>query len=140
MKNKIKITFISISSLIVFSVLIGIKLYNKPHVDVGNSEADFLMTASILMTEYSSDELQADKKYANKILQVTGNIYSISIDEVSPTVSIKDTVSGSGIICAFKPHENSKLLKLKKNQLITIKGICSGYLLDVMMLDCIIIK
>ena len=36
------------------------------------------------------------------------------------------------------PENNLNVLKLRKDNQITIKGICTGYLLDIIMVRCVL--
>ena len=136
---KSKIFKISISILLLVSVVFiyAVKTYNKPHLDTKNSKADFTITAQNFINEYLQDEISADKKYAEKVIQVTGEIYNISTLKGDGVITLKFSGLESSVICYLLPEENNKTLKLKKGQFITIKGICKGYLLDVNMVKCV---
>jgi hypothetical protein len=40
----------------------------------------------------------------------------------------------------MQAEDNKRALTLRKGQRITIKGVCTGYLLDVIMVRCIIVE
>ena len=134
-KNKIKIALIGLLVLLVVAV-IGVKTYNKPHVDVVKTEAKYKLDAQQLINSFITDEDKASKKYVNTIIQVSGEAL-----EISPgTISIKYKNSESTILCNFLPKEDEKLKTIKKGDKIKVKGICTGYLLDVVLVECVLIK
>ena len=134
-KNKIKIALIVLLVLLVVTV-IGVKTYNKPHVDVVKTEAKYKLDAQQLINSFITDEDKASKKYVNTIIQVSGEAL-----EISPgTISIKYKDSASTILCNFLPKEDEKLTKIKKGDKIKVKGICTGYLLDVVLVECVLIQ
>jgi len=140
MKSKILKIVISILLLVSIVLIYVVKTYNKPHLDTKNSKTDFTITAQKFINEYLQDEISADKKYAEKLIQVKGKIYNISTLKGDGVITLKFPGLESSIICYLLPEDNSKALTLKKGQLISIKGICKGYLLDINMVKCVFVE
>lgn len=139
MKNKkIKIV-LGLIILISIAATVGWLQYNKPHVDVYIEKADYVLPVHKLISDYMTDEISADKKYANKIIEIKGKVNSVSSSNGKGTVTFNILDSETGITCNFQSKEKSKIAKLNINQTITVKGICTGMLLDVMMKECVII-
>ena len=134
-KNKIKIALIVLLVMLVVTV-IGVKTYNKPHVDVVKTEAKYKLDAQQLINSFITDEDKASKKYVNTIIQVSGEALEIS----HGTISIKYKNSESTVLCNLLPKEDEKLKTIKKGDKIKVKGICTGYLLDVVLVECVLIK
>jgi len=137
MKFKI---FISTLILLVVIVMFLLKIY-KPQTQVGinKTEPKFRVSTEELITYFNLDEELGDKKFSNKILQVKGIIADISTIKGKSIITLKEESNKASVICHLKPKEQNKLLKYKKNNLIVIKGKCTGFLLDVMMINCVII-
>ena len=49
-------------------------VYNKPHRDVANEEAEHVLTAYELFDEYEADEAAANAKFLDNTVQVSGTI------------------------------------------------------------------
>ena len=130
-KQKIILIIIIIISII---AVIFYKTYNKEHINVEKTSAKYTMTSQKLIDDFLMDEEEANKKYVNQIIQVTGTISEI--DKVS--ITIKDVNSESTVQCNFSDKINNT--NLKQGQKITIKGLCTGYLLDVVLIECVLIK
>ncbi|AMC11883.1 hypothetical protein Lupro_11670 [Lutibacter profundi] len=139
MKSRYLKIAIGLFLIIVIAFIFGINQYNKPHVNVRDSKVNYVFTPKKLVEEYLQNEMAATKKYADQILQIEGDSYSISTLKGNSVITFKDTTSESSIICHLQPEENNKILKLKKDQYITVKGICTGYLLDVVMVECVLV-
>ena len=140
MKNnrfKILIGFILIVSI---SLFIALNLFNKPLLNIAKSRADLEIMAQEILDDYRTDEIIANKKYVDNVIQIKGEISNISIENGNGIISLKDLKGESSVMCHMSPEENLKVLKLKKGSGITIKGICTGYLLDVVLVRCIIIN
>lgn len=136
MKNLQFKIIISILLLIVIMIIIGVKIYNKPHVDVVKTTANFKLSSTDLLDEFILDENIAAKKFANKIVEITGIIQNVSTTKGKGIITLKGTEAN--VICQLNEKENKKIMQLKKHQNITIKGQCSGFLLDVMLVNCVV--
>lgn len=128
--------------LMIIIVALGMALYwyNKPHVDVKKSDAAYVLTAQNLIYEYQQNETKSNEKFAENVVQVNGKVFEISTLKGNCVITLKDENLESGIICHMIPEENRKALKLNKGQDIEIKGICTGYLLDVIMVRCTLVE
>ncbi len=114
--------------------------YNKPHINVRETKVDYTLSTINLIEEYQQDEGATDKKYSEHVLQLEGKIFEISAQQGNSVITLKDKGSESSVICQMMAEENKKMLKLKKGDNISIKGVCTGYLLDVIMVRCILVE
>ena len=121
-------------------LLYALNLYNKPHLNVDKTNADFVISIQNLLDDYKNDENFANSKYVDQIIQIKGEISDIIIENGNSVIIFKDSTRASSIMCHMSPEENLKVLKLKKDGEITIKGICTGYLLDVIMIRCVVVN
>ena len=67
-----------------------------------------------------------------------GVAHNIQITDTTATVFLNDGYSGTSVICQFGRESNEEIKDLKKGDLVTVKGICSGYLMDVVMVRCVL--
>jgi hypothetical protein len=61
-------------------------------------------------------------------------------DNTGKLMSLHRSMTSAGIGCEFEPKAQQSVSKLKIGQQVTIKGICSGALMDVVMVDCTIVS
>ena len=114
--------------------------YNKPHRDIRSSKPDLALNSEYLLNEFLQDEVAANKRYTDNIIQIEGTIFKVSTSDGNSVITIKNNNSESSIICQLLPEDNINALKLKKGEKVIIKGICNGFLLDVIMVRCIIVN
>lgn len=127
-------------SIVIPLLLVSIYFYNKPHVDVTNTEATYVLTAQNLIEEYQENEIGTTEKYSENVILVKGKVFEVSTLKGNSVITLKDDSSKSSIICHLLSGENMKILELKKGQEVSIKGICTGYLLDVIMVRCTLVE
>jgi flagellar basal body-associated protein FliL len=106
--------------------IIAYRIFNKPHRDV-NQETGVQLTARQLFDAFKANEQQANNKYLDKAIQLTGEIADISKNqEGNIVVNFKTGDPLVMINCTFKTDPGN----LKAGQNITFKGICTGYIPD----------
>jgi putative nucleic acid binding protein len=136
-KFKIILGFLLVA---IVSLLIMIYYYNKPDVNVVKTNAAYVLTAKNLIEEYRADETSTNKKYTEKVIQVNGMVHEITTLKGNSVITIRNADQESSIICHMLPNQTQKALQLVKGQRISVKGVCTGYLLDVMMVKCILVE
>ncbi|HEX4852044.1 MAG TPA: hypothetical protein VFV08_14615 [Puia sp.] len=126
---------------LIWLVLIGFGLYfyNKPHTSTANERADVLIEAADLFSQYQQDENAANKKFLDKIILVKGKVADVEHGGKVISVQLEGNISGGGINCSLSPNENETKLPAKGST-VSIKGKCSGLLIDVNLVDCVIVK
>ena len=113
----------------------GVFLYNKPHKDVSGAKADIAINANVLYKQYNENEAVADHRFLNKIIVVTGRIDDISRTDSTCIVLLKQEDETGGVSCNLFDHTNTHLQQGNK---LTIKGRCTGFLMDVALTDCVV--
>lgn len=129
------------SILIIVLVFINIKYYILPkfkdsNTPLTNTVAQHKIASDDLISLFEKDEKKSNKIYAGKVIEVTGVIKEINFLNNRYTIILKSTMNNFGIICDVNEIEKDKLNLLKTNQQIKVKGICKGYLKDVILLNC----
>ncbi len=135
MKRKI---LISVLLIILAAIATGVYLFNKPRQSIMNATAEASLNASALVAEYEQDEAKSNKLYLGKVIEVTGIVDASSIDQ---TGNINVTLRGgdlAGVGCQLEKNTKSNMNKLIVGESVTIKGICTGILIDVVLVDCVI--
>ena len=121
--------------------LIGLYMYNKKNPDLSKVKADYVLQASELVNEFNQDETSASAKYIDKVVEVTGLVATIEITSDSTmnlTLANEDQISG--VICTFHGSPQPPSNEIKEGEIITVRGVCSGMLMDVLLNDCVIAK
>ncbi len=125
--------------LLICVAAIGIYKINKTHHNTAAEPPVASVSATDLYSQFSHTETQATKKWVGKVLEISGIISSIS--ETGKYISINLRAgSDAGVNCNVLKNELESGEVLDTGQVITIKGKCAGFLIDVNMVDCVIKK
>ncbi len=88
--------------------------YNGGKRDLNSEEAEYTLTAKEFVAKFITDEIEANKKYLEKPVAISGKITSINNKEI-----ILDEV----VVCMLNAVES----KLIVGQVILVKGRVIGY-------------
>ena len=136
MSKKLRTSIIILIIFIVGSFTVGYIIWNKPQRKVEN-EKGIEVTAAQLVKDYQANEAEANKKYLDKAIQVSGTVSDIKNDQDgNSTIMLASDDVFAGVLCTLK----EKPVNVTSGATITIKGICSGMLSDVRLREAVIVK
>jgi len=113
-------------------------MYNKPVASLEKKKADAEVTADQLITAYETDEKVADSLYLGKVVQVKGKVSGVAQEEGRTKIQLETSNPMSLIICEME--ESTTVTEVKSGDEVTIKGMCSGYLSDVILVQSTLVK
>ena len=97
--------------------------------------------ADALYSDYNANQIAADNKYKDKVLDVSGTISTIGKDILGSPYVMLSSADGMDIVqCSFSSNDSDALAKLNKGDSITIEGQISGFLGYVELNKCKIAK
>ena len=117
---------------------IGYYMYNKPVASLEKKKADAEVTADQLITAYETDEQAADSLYLGKVVQVKGKVSHVAQEDGTTKIQLETSNPISLIICEME--ESNTITEVKSGDEVTIKGMCSGYLSDVILVQSTLVK
>jgi len=130
-------------SVVIIGLIVGIFTYlyvfRKAEVSVASKQADIEIKASELLKRFTDNEESANAEFLDKVIAVRGLIDKITVDSTSVSVCLKNPQDASGVICGFDKTAIDKST-IKPGETIRIKGICTGYLMDVVLNKCTLEK
>ena len=91
--------------------------YNKPHTDFSKSHLEFTIESKDLISFYQSDTDNANAKYLDKILLLTGIVTG-----AEENIIILD----NGIVCTLDPSQKVNE-KINLGTKVSVRGRCIGY-------------
>jgi len=118
--------------LLLFTAAWVYYLYQKPRADVAAIKADYSITAEKLYNDFATNEAEADKKYSGKVIEVTGIVADVQVSDSAVIVLLAAGNETSGINCSFK---NTNVALTGKGKTVEVKGRCTGFLMDVNLVD-----
>lgn len=134
MKNLLKIGL----PLLIIGLVAAFYLYNKPHENMERAAADVSITAPELFSQFSSDETQANANYLDKVTQVQGTVKEISKSPEGLTKVILESGDDMfGVICQLDELSEHSRTDFQIGESITLKGKCTGMLMDVVLVRCV---
>lgn len=138
MKIYVKIALFVVSFIAISAILAAIYMFNLKHTDMAKAKPDFVITAPVLEKEFEDNEPAASKRYINRILEVTGMIVSVTpSDNNNLNISLKTGSDISSVICTLTAIRDPS--RFKTGEEITLRGECSGFLMDVLLNNCAVV-
>jgi hypothetical protein len=111
---------------------VGTYLWFKPVAKISSMTTDLTIPANELFIAYEANEEAANSQYLNKVIEVTGIIREVKENEDGlPTVIFETDDLIFGVMCEFESKAGAAGIQV--GDLLTIKGICTGKLLDVVL-------
>lgn len=138
MKRKVILYLVLLVAAI--SVVYAAWMYFKPHASVRNKEAAYKLSAKQLADAFSSNEETANVLYTGKVLEVEGYLQEIIFHDSSVVLMLGDVSQMNGVSCYLQGNRKDDVQFLRAGNQVTVKGICSGFLLDVVVEKCILLE
>jgi len=105
-------------------------------IDQNPHEQTPLRTADELMNDFSNDENDANNRYNDKPVRVSGMIKSIQQNNTIQTIFLSTSSALCSVICHFDGKHKEQLNQLKPWQRVVVKGVCAGILKHVVLEKC----
>lgn len=139
MKKKNNILYIFIALLL----LVNGYYYVVPYFTNSNKNLELVayeasINSNDLIDSYLISEAETNELYSGKIIEVSGFVKEVTFLNNRNTVILYSQHKTSGVICDIHPSQIEKVKNLKEHQKIVVKGICKGFLKDVVLLNCYI--
>lgn len=117
-------------------------------INGGTLNEDILETEKVsavhidsIIEDFKSDETLASEQYIDKVIQIEGIITKISYLNERHTLLLKsNSFEKSFVICDMSPTEVNNIKAFHIGDTISLRGVCKGFLLDVIMLNCITVN
>jgi len=115
---------------------IGLYMYNKPVDKMNTMKVDETISAENLFTTYEADETAANSRFLDKVVVVKGKVIKSTKDDTKITVFLDTGDMLANIMCQM---ESQDINIPADGSTVTIKGLCTGYLTDVVLIKSILI-
>jgi hypothetical protein len=107
------------------------------------AEVAISVTAEALASAYAANEVAADDKYKEKLVEVTGTIVTIAKDFLNdPYVTLSDgtELSFNNPQCSFSKDRASEVSVLTKGEKVRLQGRVSGAVIGTVMIQrCMVV-
>jgi len=121
---------------------IGYYMYNKPHVNVSEEKIDITTTIEALASDFQTDHEASIKKYADKIMSLSGKFHSSSSGQSQfMTIVLKGDQTFAN--CEMDTLYTKNIPGFREGEEITLKGLFVGYddlLGELQLKKCLVIQ
>lgn len=135
--------FILVGLLLLMGILgvIGMRMYTSTATDLTSAKADYKIDAVELFNQFEEKEEWANSQYLNKIIEVSGTLDKLNkMSDGSYQILLGAGNSMGMIQCALDDRIEHGNLENQKGKRITIRGNCSGKLIDIVMIRCVVLN
>jgi hypothetical protein len=127
-KSLVKKLFLALLVLLLAGAGMVWYLFTEKHDDTAKEKADYTISATAMLKEFADTSflVGANKKYAEKIVAVSGVVTHLEPADTTVNLKMQDSVTGSYLIFAFQAADMAKARQVKVGDSVQIKGSCSG--------------
>lgn len=127
------------SVILIASVIAAFKYY-KPHKSVRKEEAAYRLSVADLVNAFSEDETSANSRYVGQIIEVRGTLKEMILNDSTLILLMGDSTQMTGLSCYLQKAEKDKYTSLTRGEQVSVKGVCNGMLLDVVLDKAILLE
>lgn len=136
-----KFLFVATAFILSIVALYAYKEYNRRPADLSTIKPDVVITAEDLVNAFETDEAKANTKYNGKTLMVNGVVAEINNQQDTLlTVYLGKSEALHKVSCTINTLNKEKKKQPHTGDNISVKGKCTGFLLDVEMNRCVFVN
>ena len=139
MAKKTKILGSAFTAIVLCFLVYGYLQFQRPaQNDVSENEVFQSLSTAEILALFETDENSASALLVEKTIEVSGIIKEVNYVNDQHTILLRtEHFTRNFVMCDMSPLRSEDALRLKVGDTITLKGVCKGFLLDVIMLNCI---
>jgi hypothetical protein len=116
-------------------------VYHKSHADIYKTKPDVTIDALSLYSDFHDNETLANESYLGKVIRVSGQILEIQREEDRVSAIRLDVGELlDAVVCEMDQVYQRETGKLKVGDSVTLQGVCTGFLEDVILNRCAVIE
>lgn len=124
----------------VFSSAFFFVFTKKTEIDIRNTSTDKVISSKVLTEYFIVNEEKANITFKNKAIEINGKIKTINYINNKRTIVLHSNYKEHNVICEMQKNTETEKDNILINKAVTIKGICKGFLHDVIILNCIVLN
>jgi len=136
MKKGIFVTAFCLASILI--IVAGYNYFNHTD-DTGLIASKAKITSHELLRKLASSDSLMLNSYIEKAIEIRGPVKEISKKDSKVTVILDAGKDREFVICEMQANQNIRMEQVQQGDIINIKGIYKGVLLDAILLNCILI-
>ncbi len=135
MSKKLRYVIIFMVLAVIAAVAAWMYTFRVSKPSVASSKTDRTISADELLRAFETNEDSANTMFLDKVLLVSGMVNNVTRDSLGYSVYLKNNEDISGIMCSFDAGALDTSA-VRPGSHVNIKGICTGYLMDVVINKC----
>lgn len=136
-----KLLKIGFPLLLIGGIIAYIATQPKPPLDIHSATTELTVNATGLYADFEDDETAANATYAGKVMEVSGVLSGVEQNDAGGYVLSLEAGSPLGhVICNLPANEKLPVTSASINRIMKVKGVCTGYLFDVVLDNATIIS
>jgi hypothetical protein len=139
-KNQKLLLILAAVLVTVFCATLYFKVNQKVQIDTINIETETQVTSKKLIAAFLNNEADANLRYVEKAIETQGVVKEVTYVNDRYTIFLQGDKELYSVMCVMKKNQYQEIQKLKKGQRVILKGVCKGFLMDVIFLDGIIVN
>lgn len=124
--------------LVAVCLIFVFQIVNKGIKDTSEIKAEESFTTKELLLQLHSKDEKLEG-FIEKAIEIKGEIKEITHKGETYSLILKGSSETAYILCQMQTDQNGKVKQLKPGQKIKLKGILKGFLMDIILLHCVII-
>ena len=122
-------------------IMIGVfVVFNQTVKDTARVKTKGSFTSTEFLEKLATENGEKLEPYIEQAIEVEGIINEINILNGKKSIFITDKRIKGTILCELQKKQSTDVSALKVGEKIKIKGIYKGYLLDAILLNCIVLE
>ena len=134
----IKINIFTITSI---ACIIGIYyILNYKGIDTREAKTEISITTNELFENFDTDKETSFDQYIEKALEIKGTLYQVTRKGNKYSLLLRGNQIDKLVLCEMEEDQASIVESLKIGDEVRVKGILKGFLMDAILLNCIVLE
>lgn len=140
---KNKMSFSKILSTVAVILVLFFMVYthvNRQQPDTQSFNTKAQLTPNEFISLFDINNTNQAEEYIDEAIEIEGVLNKITFRDNRYSLFINSDQKGKYIICEMQADQTEIIKGMKEGEIVTVKGIFKGVLLDAILLNCIIIN
>ncbi len=141
MLSKKSFFVIAVFFILIMVVVYAYNEYHREPLNVEDVKSDLSVTATEMTQAFENDETSANEHFLGKIIDVKGTVIEVKNQgDTLVNIFLGAANKPGKVSCLIDETHTKEALKISPGSVHTIRGVCTGYLMDVELNRCVVIQ
>jgi hypothetical protein len=115
-------------------------VFNYKEIDTRKAKTEISITTNELFKDFNSDKEESLDKYIEKAMEIEGTLYQVTYRGGKYSLLLRGDKIDKLVLCEMQKDQTPLIELLKVGDEVKVKGILKGFLMDAILLNCIILE